>query len=126
MRILISACLLGCRCRYDGASRPQPWIASRNARIPARLPGRAYRKNAAAASSMARYIGTQMNRPDERKTLQSSGSGGGSGTVKRIVSFQATLVETAKSRQSAACAERTSLRRRHCVQTLLGSIEMHC
>ena len=28
MRILISACLLGCRCRYDGASRPQPWIAA--------------------------------------------------------------------------------------------------
>ena len=22
MRILISACLLGCRCRYDGASKP--------------------------------------------------------------------------------------------------------
>lgn len=33
---------------------------------------------------------------------------------------------TAKSRQSAACAEWTSLRRRHCVQTLFGSIEMHC
>ena len=28
MRILISACLLGCRCRYDVASRPQPWIAA--------------------------------------------------------------------------------------------------
>ena len=28
MRILISACLLGCRCRYDGASKPQPWIAA--------------------------------------------------------------------------------------------------
>ena len=28
MRILISACLLGCRCRYDGAYRPQPWIAA--------------------------------------------------------------------------------------------------
>ena len=56
----------------------------------------------------------------------SRGRGGGSGTVKRIVSFQATLVETAKSRQSAACAERTSLRRLHCVQTLFGSIEMHC
>ena len=26
--MLISACLLGCRCRYDGASRPQPWIAA--------------------------------------------------------------------------------------------------
>ena len=26
MRILISACLLGCRCRYDGASKPQPWL----------------------------------------------------------------------------------------------------
>ena len=24
MRILISACLLGCRCRYDGASKPHP------------------------------------------------------------------------------------------------------
>ena len=28
MRILISACLLGARCRYDGASKPQPWIAA--------------------------------------------------------------------------------------------------
>ena len=28
MRLLISACLLGCRCRYDGASKPQPWIAA--------------------------------------------------------------------------------------------------
>lgn len=27
MRLLISACLLGCRCRYDGASKPQPWAA---------------------------------------------------------------------------------------------------
>ena len=26
MRILISACLLGCLCRYDGASKPQPWL----------------------------------------------------------------------------------------------------
>ena len=28
MRILISACLLGARCRYDGASKPQPWVAA--------------------------------------------------------------------------------------------------
>ena len=28
MRILISACLLGARCRYDGASKPQPWISA--------------------------------------------------------------------------------------------------
>ena len=28
MRLLISACLLGCRCRYDGASKPQPWLAA--------------------------------------------------------------------------------------------------
>ena len=27
MRILISACLLGARCRYDGASKLQPWIS---------------------------------------------------------------------------------------------------
>lgn len=25
MKILISACLLGLPCRYDGASKPQPW-----------------------------------------------------------------------------------------------------
>lgn len=24
MRLLVSACLLGCRCRYDGAAKPQP------------------------------------------------------------------------------------------------------
>lgn len=28
MKLLISACLLGCRCRYDGASKPLPWIAA--------------------------------------------------------------------------------------------------
>ena len=28
MRLLISACLLGCRCRYDGASKTQPWVAA--------------------------------------------------------------------------------------------------
>lgn len=28
MRLLISACLLGCRCRYDGASKTQPWAAA--------------------------------------------------------------------------------------------------
>ena len=28
MRILISPCLLGCRCRYDGASKTQPWVAA--------------------------------------------------------------------------------------------------
>lgn len=27
MRILISACLLGARCRYDGVSKLQPWIS---------------------------------------------------------------------------------------------------
>lgn len=27
MKILISACLLGASCRYDGASKPQPWVA---------------------------------------------------------------------------------------------------
>ena len=26
MKILISACLLGLPCRYDGASKPQPWV----------------------------------------------------------------------------------------------------
>ena len=26
MKLLISACLLGCCCRYDGASKPQPWV----------------------------------------------------------------------------------------------------
>lgn len=26
MKILISACLLGCRCRYDGASKPHPQV----------------------------------------------------------------------------------------------------
>ena len=37
MRILISACLLGACCRYDGASKPQPWIrtlAERHTLIP--------------------------------------------------------------------------------------------
>ena len=37
MRILISACLLGCRCRYDGASKPQPWLealAGRHTLVP--------------------------------------------------------------------------------------------
>ena len=28
MKILISACLLGLPCRYDGASKPQPWAAA--------------------------------------------------------------------------------------------------
>lgn len=28
MRLLISACLLGCRCRYDADAKPQPWIAA--------------------------------------------------------------------------------------------------
>lgn len=28
MKILISACLLGLPCRYDGASKPQPWVAA--------------------------------------------------------------------------------------------------
>ena len=32
MRLLISACLLGCRCRYDGASKAQPWAAELAAR----------------------------------------------------------------------------------------------
>lgn len=26
MKLLISACLLGASCRYDGASKPQPWV----------------------------------------------------------------------------------------------------
>ena len=26
MRILVSACLLGCPCRYDGASKPHPAV----------------------------------------------------------------------------------------------------
>ena len=26
MKILISACLLGLPCRYDGASKPKPWV----------------------------------------------------------------------------------------------------
>lgn len=26
MRLLVSACLLGCRCRYDGAAKPQPGL----------------------------------------------------------------------------------------------------
>lgn len=26
MKLLISACLLGCRCRYDGASKPHPLV----------------------------------------------------------------------------------------------------
>ena len=28
MKILISACLLGCRCRYDGGSKPHPAAAA--------------------------------------------------------------------------------------------------
>ena len=37
MKILISACLLGVPCRYDGASRPQPWmeaLAQRHELVP--------------------------------------------------------------------------------------------
>ena len=37
MRILVSACLLGCPCRYDGASRPHPEVlalAERHALVP--------------------------------------------------------------------------------------------
>ena len=26
MKLLVSACLLGLPCRYDGASKPQPWV----------------------------------------------------------------------------------------------------
>lgn len=32
MKLLISACLLGLPCRYDGASKPQPWAAELAAR----------------------------------------------------------------------------------------------
>ena len=28
MKILISACLLGIPCRYDGKAKPQPWAAA--------------------------------------------------------------------------------------------------
>lgn len=28
MRLLVSACLLGCACRYDGASKPYPAVAA--------------------------------------------------------------------------------------------------
>ena len=28
MKILVSACLLGCRCRYDGGSKPHPDVVS--------------------------------------------------------------------------------------------------
>lgn len=37
MKILISACLLGLPCRYDGASKPQPWaeaLAARHELVP--------------------------------------------------------------------------------------------
>ena len=37
MRFLISACLLGCRCRYDGASKAHPMaaaLAARHALVP--------------------------------------------------------------------------------------------
>ena len=37
MRILVSACLLGCPCRYDGASKPHPAVlalAERHALVP--------------------------------------------------------------------------------------------
>ena len=37
MKLLISACLLGCACRYDGASKPQPWVqelASKHILVP--------------------------------------------------------------------------------------------
>ena len=37
MRILVSACLLGCPCRYDGASKPHPEVlalAERHALVP--------------------------------------------------------------------------------------------
>lgn len=37
MKILISACLLGLPCRYDGASKPQPWaetLAVRHELVP--------------------------------------------------------------------------------------------
>lgn len=32
MKLLISACLLGLPCRYDGASKPQPWVETLAAR----------------------------------------------------------------------------------------------
>lgn len=32
MRLLISACLLGCRCRYDGAAKPHPAVEALAAR----------------------------------------------------------------------------------------------
>ena len=32
MKLLISACLLGLPCRYDGASKPQPWVEALAAR----------------------------------------------------------------------------------------------
>lgn len=37
MKLLISACFLGLPCRYDGASRPQPWaetLAARHELVP--------------------------------------------------------------------------------------------
>ena len=32
MKLLVSACLLGCRCRYDGASKSQPAVEALAAR----------------------------------------------------------------------------------------------
>lgn len=32
MKLLISACLLGLPCRYDGTSKPQPWVEALAAR----------------------------------------------------------------------------------------------
>lgn len=34
MRILVSACLLGCACRYDGASKPREEMKARHELIP--------------------------------------------------------------------------------------------
>ena len=54
MKILISACLLGLPCRYDGASKPQLWVeelARRHELIPmcpeqmGGLPTREIRRN---------------------------------------------------------------------------------
>ena len=80
MRILISACLLGARCRYDGVSKLQPWISDlaerRGDRVMTRDGGDVtaqYRRGAEEALRLCRLLGCEAALLKERSPSCGSG-----------------------------------------------------
>ena len=92
MRILISACLLGARCRYDGVSKLQPWIsdlAERHILVPVCPPAERrgdrvmtrdggdvtaqYRRGAEEALRLCRLLGCEAALLKERSPSCGSG-----------------------------------------------------